>query len=331
FHSVNRSFIWTARPCVSARNRRSRSRLAASARRMSMALPSSPTVTTALPPVSCMIRCANRRKLSTCARNDPPVSWAATSACSVWNVACSGTRSNKRGPAGSSWSRLWISFSMYRVFPLPERPVTSRRAMRAFLPQTVRPRRTLPSAASVWIRPPARAARPPPGEPDFLPFPLRPHFENAEFQIIPFLRGEQHRMVPGRAPPFDPPQHLPRVPRRFADDVQKQLGAHMVRTTGRHQIAAFVDQLERVQVDVLVPPDRVGHGAFGFGEGRRVEDDDVPCPSFRGKGFGGVDFHAGLSRLRPPHPLLPSPDVAAQVLEGVVHDEFHPVRKTVQF
>src|SRR5262245_2859369 len=73
----------------------------------------------------------------------------------------------------------------------------------------------------------------------------------------------------------DAPQQPVRVIRRREDDLLEQLRIYMMRTAERCQHAAWLQQLERAQMDFLVAAQGVRHCGPVPSERRWVEDDQI--------------------------------------------------------
>ena len=118
---------------------------------------------------------------------------------------------------------------------------------------------------------------------------------------------------------FDLPQLHPRVAGGAAEHFDEQLLRGEVAAGAGGQISAPGQQLHGPVVDLLIPGHGVGHRLAAFGEGRRVEDDEIILPGLlfqlrqQVEHIGGHAVHDGFQ------------PVAAGVLRRALHRELRHV------
>ena len=74
---------------------------------------------------------------------------------------------------------------------------------------------------------------------------------------------------------FDQFELLARNVCRIGDGLGEEVSSHMLRATARGKIASAWKQPNRLAVDVTIALGGVAYRRAAFGEGRRIEDDEV--------------------------------------------------------
>src|SRR3954454_17310993 len=94
--------------------------------------------------------------------------------------------------------------------------------------------------------------------------------DDETLQVIGLWDAEQHRVIAALHALLDHRDVRLRVERGFVHDLRECPLADVVRTAAGYEHAARVQQLERPQVDLLVPGHRLVDGALRLRKGRRI-------------------------------------------------------------
>lgn len=106
------------------------------------------------------------------------------------------------------------------------------------------------------------------------------YLEDIELQIIRLIRCPQNRMVRGLGTVFHLTQAFMNILCCLPNGLGEQLICHEVRAGACCQKTAVFQQFHGTQVDFPIAFGGVFHGASGFCESGRVQDDDVEFLAF---------------------------------------------------
>ena len=123
------------------------------------------------------------------------------------------------------------------------------------------------------------------------------HLEDIEFQIISFRHIVQDRVIRSLLPGFHLPEGNRRIPGGLMEHFHEQFAFHEMAAAAGGQVASPGQQLHGLQVDFLVSPEGAFHRVAAFGEGGRIQDDEIEGMLFLFLQFRQIFEHIGFHGL----------------------------------